>query len=99
MTCETWAESTATVRSCNWHNPESRSAGILFAGYFAVDCCYDVDGKTLNGRFYSSREWEKDAEVPIMYNPQNPRESCVCDEGESKTVAVALAILESLEPF
>lgn len=53
-------------------------------------------GNRYSGKFYSSYEWEKEKEAPILYDPQNPVESYVCDEDESPIVPAVHCILELL---
>jgi hypothetical protein len=65
-------------------------------GPLAVVFSYGVDGSHYSGKFYSSHEWEIETEVPILYNPQNPLESCVCDEDESQIVQALDCVLELL---
>ena len=55
---------------------------------------YAVDGSRFVGKFHSSHEWEKEAEVSLLYNPQNPLESCVCDEDGSHIPPVLACALE-----
>jgi len=86
MAYQDWAETTATIKSCDWENPPSQTPSSLFIGHFTVAFSYAVDGNRYSGKFYSSREWEKGAEVPVLYNPESPVESCVCDEDESQKI-------------
>jgi Protein of unknown function (DUF3592) len=99
MTYENWLLSTATILSCDWEDPQSRSPASLFIGYFTVVFSYEVEGNRYRGRFHSSHAWGNGAEVGILYNPRNPLESCVCDEDESRTVAVVDCVLQLLDGF
>jgi len=94
MTYEHWLDLTATIKSCNWEDPPSQSPSSLFAGHFTVEFSYSVDGYRYSGKFYSAYEWEKEKEVTILYNPQNPVENCACDEDESPIVTAVQRILE-----
>jgi len=96
MAYEGWTLATATIKSCAWENPPSQSPSSLFVGHFTVAFSFVVDRNRYSGKFYSSREWEKETEVPILYNPQNPVESCVCDEEESSIIPVFECALELL---
>jgi hypothetical protein len=62
-------------------------------GHFIVAFSYVVDGISHGGAFYSSHRWEEGAELPILYNPQNPEENRVCDDDESQAGAVAEAVM------
>ena len=57
-------------------------------GYFTVAFSYAVDGKKYCGKFHSSHPWGKETEMGMLYNPQDPVESCVCDEDESQIIPV-----------
>jgi hypothetical protein len=96
MNCENWDAGTATIQSCNKEYSPSQTPGSLFSGHFAIAFTYAVDGKRYSGKFYSSQEWEKDAEVPILYNPQSPSEACVCDDAESPMTKAILCVLDIL---
>lgn len=96
MTYEDWLISTATISTCDWEDPPSRTSGSLFVGYFTVGISYSVEGKRYSGKFHSSRAWKKDTEVGILYDPQNPMESLVCDEDDSQLAAVLWCVLEML---
>ena len=97
MAYENWLLTTATILSCDWEDPESRSPASLFVGRFAVVFSYAVEGKHYRGKFHSAHAWENGTEVEILYNPRNPVESCVCDEDESQTMAVLECALQLLE--
>ena len=94
MTYEHWLDATATIKSCDWEDPPSQSQSALFTGHFKVAFSYSIDGNRYSGKFYSAYEWEKDSEVTILCNPQNPVECCVCDEDESLIVPAVQCILE-----
>jgi hypothetical protein len=96
MAFEDWTSTTATVKSCAWEDPPSQTPSSLFVGHFTVSFSYAVNGNRYGGKFYSSHEWGKEAEVPILYNAQNPVESCVCDEDESEFIPVFECALELL---
>ncbi len=96
MSYDNWLGVTATITSCDWEDSPSQSSRSLFAGYFTISFSYAVDGNHYIGKFHSAYEWENDKEVPILYNPQNPIESCVCDEDESRTIPVLECALELL---
>jgi hypothetical protein len=99
MTCEHWPVITATIRSCDWENPPSQTPSTLFVGHFIVVFSYVVDGNSCVGKFYSSREWVQGTDLLILYNPQNPAESSVCDDDESQSGAALKWILGLLEWF
>jgi hypothetical protein len=89
MAYEDWLATTATIDGCEWNDPSSDKPSSLFVGYFTVVCSYAVDGKNYCGKFHSSHAWGKETEVGMLYNPQNPAESCVCDdEDESQIIPV-----------
>jgi hypothetical protein len=94
MAYENWLLATGTIRRCDWENPQSRLPASLLVGYFSVAFSYAVESKQYRGKFHSSHAWENGAEVEVLYNPSNPVESCVCDEDESRTVAVVECVLE-----
>ena len=96
MTYEHWIVTAAAINSCDWEDPPSQTSSSLFVGHFTVVFSYGVDGSHYSGKFYSSHEWEIETEVPILYNPQNPLESCVCDEDESQIVQALDCVLELL---
>lgn len=83
MTYENWLVNTATVQSCDWEDAPPRTQSSLFAGRFIVGFSYALDDNNYSGKFYSSHAWEKGKVLGMLYNPQNPEESCVCDEDES----------------
>lgn len=88
MGYENWNVGTATIKGCEWEPPPSQTPSSLFVGHFTVAFSYAVDDNRFGGKFYSSHEWEKEADIPILYNPQNPVESCVCDDNESTIMPV-----------
>ena len=88
MTYEHWLVTTATINICEWKDPPSETPSSLFVGYFTVVFSYVVDGTNYRGTFHSSHMWEKETEVGMLYNPQDPVESCVCDEDESQIIPV-----------
>jgi len=93
MTYEGWTSTAATIKSCTWEDPPSQAPSSLFVGHYTSTFSYAVDGNHYCGKFYSSHEWGRGAEVPILYNPQNPVENCICDEDESNfTPALAFAV-------
>jgi len=94
MTYENWLDATATIKSCDWEDPPSQTPSTLFTGHFTVTFSYAVDGNRSSGKFYSPYEWEEEKEVTILYNPQNPVESCVCNEDESLIAPTVRCILE-----
>jgi hypothetical protein len=94
MSYENWLDTTATIKSCDWEDPPSQSPSSLFTGHFTVAFSYAVHSKRYSGRFYSAYEWEKQKEVTILYNPQDPVECCVCDEDESPMVTAVQCILD-----
>ena len=94
MTYEHWLDSTATIKSCDWDDSPAQSPSSLFTGHFTVAFSYTVGGIRYSGKFYSAYEWEKEKEVTILYNPQNPVESCVCDEDESPITQAVQCVLE-----
>lgn len=96
MTYESWTTATATIKGCDWEDPPSQTPGSLFVGHFKVAFSYVADGSRYSGRFYSSHEWGKETEVSILYNPENPVESYVCDEDESQFLPVLECALELL---
>jgi hypothetical protein len=96
MTNEHWLVTTATINSCAWEDPPSQTPSSLFVGHFTVSLSYAIDGNRYCSKFHSSHAWEKEAEVEILYNPKNPMESSVCDEGESQIVPVLECALELL---
>ena len=96
MASELWNLTTATIKDCVWENAPLRIQSSLFVGYFTVAFSYAVDGSRYGGKFYSSHEWEKEAEVSLLYNPQNPLESFVCDEDGSRIAPVLACALELL---
>jgi hypothetical protein len=57
-------------------------------GYFTVVFSYAVDGNNYCGKFHSSHTRVRETEVGMLYNPQDPMESCVCDEDESQIIPV-----------
>jgi ribosomal protein L35AE/L33A len=97
MAYENWLLTTGTIRSCDWEDPQSRSPASLFVGYFTVVFSYAVEGKQYRGRFHSAHAWGNGTEVEILYNPRNPVVGCVCDEDESRTVAVVECALQLLD--
>lgn len=84
----------ATIKSCDWEDPPSQGPSTLFAGHFTVAFSYVVNSNRYGGKFYSAYEWEKEREVMVLYNPQNPAESCVCNEDGSPIASAVLCILE-----
>ena len=88
MAYEHWLVTTATIDSCEWNDPPSDNPSSLFVGYFTVVFSYAVDGKKYCGKFHSSHPWGKETEVGMLYNPQDPVESCVSDEDESQILPV-----------
>lgn len=96
MAYEDWLVTTATINGCDWEDPPSQTQCSLFVGYFTVAFSYAVDGNHYSGIFHSPLKWEKETEVPMLYNPQNPVESCVCDEDESQIVPVLECVLALL---
>lgn len=93
MNQEAWRGATAAIYSCGWEDTpwrvfSFRSLGGLFSGRYVVVYSYTVDGNHYSGEFYSSTEWEQGANLPILYNPENPEESGV-DDGESPIAAAA----------
>lgn len=97
MSYENWRVGTATIKGCEWEPPPpSQTPSCLFVGHFTVVFSYAVDGHRYGGKFYSAHEWEREAEVPILYNPQKPVESCVCDDDESQIVPVVVECVLSL---
>ena len=96
MTYEHWLVATATISSCDWEDPPSRTSGGLFVGHFTVSFSYAIDDNHYCGKFHSSHAWEKETEVGILYNPKNPTESSVCDEEKSQIIPVLECILELL---
>ena len=96
MSYEHWIVSTATINSCEWEDPPSQTPSNLFVGHFKTIFSYVVNGNRYFGKFHSSHEWNKDTEVGLLYNPQNPIESCVCDEDESQIVPALECVLELL---
>lgn len=93
MTNELWSISTATVQSCEWVDFPSQAPSSLFVGHYRVAFSYVVAGNSYISQFYSSGEWEKGMEVPILYNPQRPGESAVCDDEASQAGAALEWIL------
>jgi hypothetical protein len=93
MSYEGWLVTTATINGCEWEEPAAQSPSSLFVGHFTVGFSYAVDNKLYSGTFHSSHGWGKETEVPILYDPQNPMESCVCDDDESRVVPVLLEVL------
>lgn len=96
MACEHWFVSSATISSCDWEGPPSQTQGSLFVGHFTVGFFYAAEGNRYWGKFHSPHAWEKETEVGILYNPEDPMESRVCDGDESRTVAVLECVLELL---
>jgi hypothetical protein len=99
MAYEDWTFTTARVKSCTWEDPPSQTPSSLFVGHFTVTFSYALDGIGYSGKFYSSHEWGQEAEVQILYNPQNPVECCACDEEESEfkpVIECALYLLGGL---
>ena len=96
MSYEYWLVTTATIDSCEWKDPPSETPSSLFVGCFTVVFSYAVDGNHYRGIFHSSHAWEIETEVGILYNPQNPIESCVCDEAESQIIPVLECVFELL---
>jgi hypothetical protein len=88
---------TATIQSCDWKNPPSQAPSTLFVGYFTVIFSYVVGGNNYSGKCYSSREWAKGTDLMILYNPQNPAESSVCDDDESQSETALRWIFGLLE--
>jgi hypothetical protein len=93
MTYEDWLVTAATINSCDWEDPPSQTPASLFVGHFTVAFSYAVGGNRYCGKFHSSRAWGKETEVGLLYNPQNPVESCVCDEDESQIVTALECVL------
>jgi hypothetical protein len=93
MTNGLWSISTATILSCEWENSPSQAPSSLFVGHYSVAFSYVVDGNPYTGQFYSSRDWEKGVDLPVLYNPQKPSENIVCDDDESQTGAALEWIL------
>jgi hypothetical protein len=85
MAYEDWTLTTGTIKSCVWENPPSRTPSSLFVGHFTIAFSYTADASRYSGKFYSSREWGIETEVPILYNPRDPMESCVCDGDEDES--------------
>ena len=97
MAYEDWLIGTATINRCEWEAPPpSETPSSLVVGHFTVVFFYAVDGNRYGGKFYSAHEWEEEAEVPILYNPQNPVESCVCDDDESPIAPVLVECVLNL---
>lgn len=96
MASELWNLTTATIKDCVREKAPSRTQSSLFVDYFTVAFSYAVDGGRYGGKFYSSHEWEKEAEVSLLYNPQNPLETFVCDEDGSQIAPVLSCALELL---
>lgn len=65
-------------------------------GHFIVAFSFAVDGNRYSGKFHSPYMWEKEKEISILYNPQNPVECRVCDADESTIAPVVECILELL---
>ena len=97
MTYENWPVITATINSCDWENPPSLAPSTLFVGHYYVVFSYVVDGNHYSGEFHSSRAWGKGTDLIILYNPQNPGESIVCDDDESQSEAALRWIFGLLE--
>jgi hypothetical protein len=89
MTYENWVVNTATVQSCDSRDA-ARTQSSLFVGHFVVGFSYAIGDTHYSGKCYSSREWEIGTILGMLYNPQNPEESCVCDEGEGEWIVVDL---------
>jgi hypothetical protein len=87
MNNELWSINTATIQSCEWEDSPSQATSSLFVGHYRVAYSYGVAGNSYSGEFYSSREWEKGMDLTMLYNPQKPGESIVCDGEESQTGA------------
>jgi hypothetical protein len=85
MTYEHWSLMTTMIDGCHWQNPSSRTPSTLFVGHFILAYSYVVDGKRYSGEFHSPRAWEKGTDLMVLYNPENPRESIVCDGDESES--------------
>jgi len=98
MAYEDWVVGTATINGCDWEPPPpSLTPSSLFVGHFTVVFSYVVDGKQYSGKFCSAYEWEKEKEIQILYNPQDPVESGVCDEDESKIIPALECVLVLLD--
>ena len=93
MTTELWPITTGTIQSCEWEDPPSQAPSSLFVGHCKVSFSYVVAGATYSGEFYSSREWEKGMDLPMLYNPRTPGESAACDDDESQAGAALECIL------
>ena len=98
MRYEHWSVMQAMIQSCDWEDPPSQASSALFVGYFIVVYSYIVDGRHYRGEFYCSHEWVKEADLMILYNPQNPGESIACDDDDSESGAALEWILEFLVP-
>jgi len=96
MGYEHWLVATAKISTCDWQEPPSQTPNSLFVEHFTVAFSYVADGNHYSDRFYSSHEWEKEAEVAILYNPKNPMESCICDD-ESQLVPALECVLALLD--
>jgi len=93
MSYEDWRVGAATINACEWEPPPpSQTPSSLFVGHFTVRFSYAVDGDRYGGKFYSSHEWGTEAEVPILYNPHNPAESCVCDDENDECPIVPVLV-------
>jgi hypothetical protein len=97
MTYEHWSVITATIQSCDWQNPPSQAPSTLFVGHFIVVFSYVIGGNNYSGKFYSSHDWVKGTDLMILYNPQNPVESSICDDDESQSEAAIRWIFGLLE--
>lgn len=65
-------------------------------GHFKVAFSYAVDGNSFCGSFDSPHMWAKETEVGLLCNPENPMESCVCDDDEPLIIRI-LGVVESFD--
>lgn len=95
MPCEGLPETAvATIRSCRWDDSASRAPSSLFVGHFVVAFSYVVEEIRHSGEFCSFHEWEEGTDLPILYNPQCPKDYDVCDEAdESQALLAAIDLI------
>ena len=94
MSYEGWVVSTATIQGCDWEDASKQGPNTLFCGYFTVGYSYVVDGCPCFGKFHSSRSWETGTILGMLYNPEMPEESCICDTEPSGHVTALLEMID-----
>ena len=95
MTYEHWLDSTATIKNCDWEDsPSDRFQAAYLRATLQLLFPMPLMAIATVANSIPAYEWEKEKEVTILYNPQNPAESCVCDEDESPIAPAVQCILE-----